>query len=320
MPIIQLYSDDRFSAAPLRYAQSINLYYRSIGYDVPLESLRGRVLDILSCGAGMQSTALGLMSAENALTTIKHPDVPIYDMLLFCDLGEEPVWVYEQVEFIARACRKAGIPFYILYTHLYDDYIQNFGYRYVKSIPFWTLSAEGKKGRWRRACTIVYKIDKMQAFVKYEIMGYKYKGHIRPEHRELHRMHIGFSSEEAHRCSPSRHPLFRHVFPLVKMGKSRADNYAYNLDEWGLETKASACAGCPFHQNYFFHYIKQHYPETYSAVLKLDNILEEREGMLNMRDQMFISKSMKRIRDLSCDECQDAQTFIYHGKEIWNGF
>jgi hypothetical protein len=48
-------------------------------------------MNILSCGAGMQSTALALMSCENANEGRQvHPHVPIYDAVIFADLGEEP--------------------------------------------------------------------------------------------------------------------------------------------------------------------------------------------------------------------------------------
>lgn len=53
-------------------------------------------MKILSCGAGQQSTALALMSCENALSNkTKYPLVPIYDAVLFCDLGGEREWVYK---------------------------------------------------------------------------------------------------------------------------------------------------------------------------------------------------------------------------------
>ena len=78
--------------------------------------IRGvKSVKILSCGAGQQSTALALMSCENALSDkLKYPLVPIYDAVLFCNLGGEREWVYKQVDFIAKQCGMAKIPFYAL--------------------------------------------------------------------------------------------------------------------------------------------------------------------------------------------------------------
>ena len=71
-------------------------------------------MKILSFGAGMQSTALALMSCENAFAKtdgkeLPYPLVPIYDIVIFCDLGLEPVWVRKQADFVRRACETAGI-------------------------------------------------------------------------------------------------------------------------------------------------------------------------------------------------------------------
>ena len=84
-------------------------------------------MKILSFGAGMQSTALALMSCENAIRKTKpYPQVPIYDAVVFCDLGLEPSWVQRQMEFTRRSCESAGIPFYRLDTPLYQDFMKNF--------------------------------------------------------------------------------------------------------------------------------------------------------------------------------------------------
>ena len=65
--------------------------------------------------------------------------------MIFCDLGNEPNWVYEQVNFIKKACDEVKIPFYVLDTHLYTDYIENFGKKRVVSIPFGVLMKTGKR-------------------------------------------------------------------------------------------------------------------------------------------------------------------------------
>ena len=103
----------------------------------------------------MQSTALALISCDQAKGKILHPEVPRYDAVIYCGLGIEPAWVPEQVKFIEAACRDSGIPFYILRSDLYQDYMQNFGVSRVSGMPFWTLNEEGEAGRIaRRACTV----------------------------------------------------------------------------------------------------------------------------------------------------------------------
>lgn len=275
---------------------------------------------ILSCGAGMQSTALALMSCEVRMGKRKYPLVPIYDAVIYCDLGKEPPWVYEQVEFIKRACDNCGIPFYILDTPLYDDYVENFGKNRVSSIPFWSVGPEGKKGKMLRLCTIDHKISAIQKFCRRELLGYRPYQRTRKEDIKAHQMHIGFSKEESHRKTENKHPMYINKFPLIEMGLTRADNYKYIKEVWGLDTKASACNICPFHRNYFFKNLKENHPEDYKDVVFMDKLLEEKQPFTKIQSKLYISRSRKRIQDLTDEECCDAETFAYRGQQIWNGF
>lgn len=277
-------------------------------------------MKILSCGAGMQSSALALMACENAKEPGKHPLVPVYDLIVFCDLGKEPPWVLKQVEFLQRACEDAKIRFEILKAPLYQDYINNFGKRRVVSIPFWTIDENGKKGKMMRNCTMDYKIGLIQQFVRWEILGYRKGQRVKPEDIKAHEMHIGFSVEEKHRCKENPHRMFVNRFPLVEMGLERKDNYSYIRDVWGLETKASACTFCPFHRNYFFQHLKENHSDQYAELLEFDEMLERKQSHTKIRSKLYISRSRKRISQLTPEECQDAECFPYQGQMIWNGF
>jgi hypothetical protein len=277
-------------------------------------------LKMLSCGAGMQSTALALMSCENARYGEKYPLVPVYDAVIFCDLGCEAPWVYVQAEFIGRACKENGIPYYKLDMDLYGDYQRNFGKKRVSSIPFWSIGPDGKKAKMRRHCTIDYKITAIQRFVRSALLGYAKNQRSRPEDIGAHEMHIGFSAEEQSRIFDSRHPFFVNRFPLVEMGLKRPDNYKYILETWGLDTKASACCICPFHRNYFYEYLRRNHKESYEAVVAMDELLEEKQPETKIQSRLFISRSRKRIRELTAADCDDAEMFQYGETLIWNGF
>ena len=114
--------------------------------------------------------------------------------------------------------------------------------------------------------------------------------------------------------------MFVNRFPLVDMGLTRADNYAYIKDVWGLETKASACTFCPFHKNYFFNYLKEHEPKQYAQLVGVDELLRDKNPKPPMDSDLYISRSRKRIVDLTLEDCDDAECFEYFGKQIWNGF
>ena len=278
-------------------------------------------MKILSFGAGMQSTALALMACENA----KNPEtpwplVPVYDVVIFCDLGMEPPWVKDQVEFTRKAYEWAGVKFVVLDSPLYSDFMRNFGERRTISIPWWTIRDDGHKSKMPRNCTVDYKVELISKYVRWELLHYKKGQRLRDEDRKAHEMHMGFSAEESRRCKESPNPMFVNKFPLVEMGLTRADNFAYIKDVWGLETKASACTFCPFHRNQFFSYLKKEEPEEYGRLLKVDELLRDKNPEPPMDSDLFISRSRKRIADLTPEDCQDGEYFDYRGQQVWNGF
>lgn len=282
-------------------------------------------MKILSCGAGMQSTALALMSCENKIAADNghgtvHPLVPIYDAVIFCDLGMEPPWVMAQVHFIRRACESAGIHFKILDSPLYADFMKNFGERRTISIPWWTIKDDGHKSKMPRNCTIDYKVEVISKYVRWELLGYRKGQRLRPADQKAHEMHMGFSFEERRRCRESPNPMFVNRFPLVDLGWTRAESFAYIKDVWGLETRASACTFCPFHKNYFFQHLKENEPAEYARLVEVDHLLRDKNPKPPMDSDLFISRSRKRIEDLTPEDCNDAECFEYCGRQIWNGF
>lgn len=228
------------------------------------------------------------------------------------------------MNFIAEQCNIAKIPFFVLKNkNLKEDYLENYGVARVCTIPFWSLDENGKKGKMTRHCTIDYKIVQMQNFVRWNLLGYRKGERTKPEDIQAHEMHIGFTYEEQQRIFNSKHKLFINKFPMVEMELTRADNYAYVKEHWGLETRGSACLFCPFHSNFFFHECKSNCRKDYETILAIDEKLEHgnpnsRIGVPNSK--VFISKSRKRIRDLKPEECNDAEYFPYKDQQVWNGF
>lgn len=278
-------------------------------------------LSILSYGKGTPSTTLALMSCENAIRGYQvWPEVPVYSAVIYCELHAEPSWVYKQGEFVAKACAQAGIPYYELDSDLYGDFTRNFGRARVASIPFWTLGADGKKGRMPRQCTFDYKIKLIERFVRRELLCYA------PGERAIrfdvhaHEVHMGIMWEERRRAKPSKLTLFKNKYPLVEMGWTRADCFAYNKNTWGLETWASSCVFCPFHTNYYYSYMRENEPENYARALQVDELVEKYQARPPLKCQLFLTKDRKRIRDLTPEVCNDAKCFTCEGELYWDGF
>lgn len=283
--------------------------------------LRWETLNILSCGAGTPSTTLVGMACENAMRGYPvWPAVPVYDAVIFCDLHAEESWVYEQADFAARLCARAGIPFYTLDADLYGDFTRKFGNSRVASIPFWTLDHNGKKGRMPRQCTYDYKIKVIERFVRYELLCYQPRQRTLPLDIHAHQMHMGIMWEERQRAKPSKLTLFENRYPLVDMGWTRPMCYAYNRDVLGLQTRASCCLFCPFHTNYFYSYIREHEPSCYACARRIDELVETHQARPPLKSKLFLSRSRKRLRDLEDKDCRDAKMFQYGQTAIWTGF
>lgn len=173
--------------------------------------LTWQYLDILSYGAGTPSTTLALMSCENVYCgqPYPHPEVPVYDAVIFCDLHGKPSWVYAQAEFTAAICQKVGIPFYCLNAVLYGNFTRSFGRIRTACLPFWTLDGEGKKGRMPRQCTYDYKIKVIERLVRYKLLCYKPKERSLPFDVHAHNLHMGIMWEERRRARESRQTLFK---------------------------------------------------------------------------------------------------------------
>ena len=86
---------------------------------------------------------------------------------------------------------------------------------------------------------------------------------------------MGIMWEERRRAKESKQTLFVNRYPLVEMGWTRAECYAYNKIVWGLATRASYCLFCPYHTNYFYHYIREYEPGCYACALQVDALVEK---------------------------------------------
>lgn len=187
-------------------------------------------MKILSFDAGTQSTALAMMSCENASADWRglerpYPLVPVYDLVTFCVLDCESPWVREPAEFVQRYCKMGGMRYEMLHTPCCQD-----------------LRRDSEENPQHCALDWDHKIDCISQFVRQDVLGYQKDQQLREEDKKAHEIHFGFDFEERHCCKDSQNPMFVHRFPLVDMQFTWADSYAYLLNEWGLDTKVSACA------------------------------------------------------------------------------
>ncbi|AWM39835.1 hypothetical protein GobsT_17950 [Gemmata obscuriglobus] len=244
---------------------------------------------ILNLGAGVQSTALYLLSRE--------PDAKFrFDLAVFADTGEEPTAVYRHLDYLralgapdiwVRAAGKLG-----------DDLVNgrnSTGQRFA-SIPAFTKGPDGKVGIVRRQCTKEYKIDVCERAIRRELLGLKPRQRI-PKGVILHQ-YFGISTDEAARAerAKKRFEGVKHTvphWPLIEMGWSRKDCLAYLKDKLPHEVPKSSCVFCPYRTNQAWLTLKQTDSDGWKRAVEVDRALRDKGSVVTrgFRQELFVHRS-----------------------------
>lgn len=231
------------------------------------------MLKVLSLGAGVQSTAVLLMSCRGLL--------PKLDAAVFADTGWEPKRVYEHLEWLKGEA--SGIPIItVRHRKLRDDLItfirsRTSGKDYTH-VPLYIKNPDGSLGMTRRQCTGRYKIEPVDKAIK---------SMLRERDEETAEVWIGISWDERSRIKKSPVAWKQHVYPLCgpvygneMLGKVwlRGD-----CEDWlkanypERDVPRSACLGCPYHTNREWRRIREDAGE-WADVCEVDEALRRQEN------------------------------------------
>jgi hypothetical protein len=183
-------------------------------------------MNIISLGAGVQSTTMSLMAAEGLLT-------PMPDCAIFADTQWEPAEVYRHLDRLEKA-----LPFPIHRVTRGDlreaalHPTHNFAF-----IPWHLVDENGKTSIGQRECTNQYKLKPIRRKIVELHHGRRKRGETV--------MWLGISLDEAHRMKPSRVQYIENRWPLIEARISRIDCRAW-LAKRGWTAPKSSCIGCPY--------------------------------------------------------------------------
>lgn len=191
------------------------------------------MINIISLGAGVQSSTMALMAAHGEIT-------PMPDAAIFADTGWEPKAVYAHLEKL-----KAALPFpvYTVFSgNIRDDAIAqtNSTGQQFAAIPWHIKMFNGDASMGRRQCTSEYKLHPLYRKVRELLCGKTPKGGCS--------MWVGISTDEASRMKPARVQYIVNSWPLIDAGMSRNDCVLW-LKNHGWDAPKSSCIGCPFHSD-----------------------------------------------------------------------
>ena len=229
------------------------------------------MIEVLNLGAGVQSSAVLLMSIEGLLPKLDHA--------VFADTGWEPAAVYRQLEWLEARAEEAGIKVHRvqLGNIREDDMSGEMRGKKWLSVPYFTLNTEtGAKGQIRRQCTSNYKIKVIEKFMRRNIMGLKPRQRA-PKTAQVNQW-FGISFEERARMRTPTADWSMHFYPLVDMKWDRVTCHQWMKAKGYPDAPRSACIGCPYRSNREWREMKEQRPDEWADAVEFDEAMRCKGG------------------------------------------
>jgi hypothetical protein len=238
---------------------------------------QGPALQVLSHGAGVQSTALLILAARGVFGRL--------DAAVFADTGWEPAATYAHLDRLGReVAAPAGIPLIRVTAGHIRAAALDPAHRFA-SMPLYVLGPDGSAGMARRQCTREYEIDPVKRQLR-AMLGAPPRPDGVPGRVPRGRyavQWVGISADEAHRARTSHRGVAyaRPRWPLLERGLSRADCVEVNASAGFVDVPKSACVGCPFHTNGQWREMRDHSPAEWADAVAFDRSIRAGSARAN---------------------------------------
>ena len=262
-----------------------------------------RPLRILSLGAGVQSTALLLMSIRGVL--------PRLDAAVFADTGAEPPEVYDHLHWLSDAAAVAGVPLHVVSAG-------NLGLAFTESVakgnraasvPLFVLNPDGSQGLMPRQCTADYKLVPVNRKVRELCDG-------KPVD-----VWLGITVDESRRAKASTAAYRRHVFPflgwlgdeLLPRMWTRNDCLNWLAEQFpGRLFPRSACTFCPYRSNAEWRRMREEQPRAWGDAVAFDAAVRSGDHK-RVRGQLYVHRQMVPLAsaDLRDDDDRTGQSHLF---------
>lgn len=269
-----------------------------------------REVNVLSLGAGIQSTTLLVMSCKGVL--------PKLDAVVFADTGFERSATYKHLEKLKDISQGAGIPLYIVDGgNMRMDIIESKKYskeKVIKSwgvMPMYRITKDGKEAMLRRQCTQRYKIRPIERCLKYNILGLK-KGCSAPDNIKVN-MWLGISMDEVQRIRMSKDYWINNTYPLIGIPHNFLEKNFTRTDcvNWLKENfdknpvPRSACIACPYQSNLEWRNIKMNYPKDFGQAVEIEQIIKTGDPETWPAGDVFLHRKCKTLDQIDFRSAED---------------
>jgi hypothetical protein len=251
------------------------------------------VINILSLGAGVQSTTMALMAAHGEIK-------PMPDAAIFADTQSEPQTVYEHLEWL-RSGNVLPFPVHtVTKGSLRNSVTQGVAENRFVSAPFFTSAGNSGGGILRRQCTREYKIDPLNKEMR-RLAGYEPRQRI-PENTV--ECWIGISLDEVIRMKDSRVRWVKNRWPLVEKEMSRHDCLLW-LDRNGYpKPPKSSCTFCPYHSDEMWRELRDNDHASWADAVEVDAAIRD-STTSGVERQVFLHRSLKPLPEVDLTTLED---------------
>jgi len=267
--------------------------------------------NVLSLGAGVQSSCLALMAAKGEIT-------PMPDFAVFADTQAEPQSVYDWLDWL-----EGQLPFPVYRVtkgNLTEESLKvrvsagngkkNKGDTYIrKIIPLFGIEKNGKKtAAIGRACTADYKIQPIMSLIRNKC------GVKNGQKNFTVTQWIGISYDEIQRMKESPKKWMQNRFPLIEKKMRRHDCLQWMKNNGYPEPPRSACYYCPFHSDTEWRRLRDEEPEYFQKAIDFDKeirtVFIENDKYTHM--EVYLHNSCKPLDEIDFDS--DEQK----GQMVWD--
>lgn len=268
------------------------------------------MVQIISLGLGVQSTALYLMSSMGEL--------PRADHAIFSDVGREGKATYRYLDFLMDwQYKNNGIPITVCrHRNLYTDLLETEKGSRFTSIPAFTRNDDGSTGMLRRQCTGEYKITVIDNHIR-DVIYKLPKGSRRP----LTALWHGITLDEIERMSAPKEAWKQNTYPFL--GHALFKNKTGSSLDWakpmtrqevirwyvlhGLPIPPkSSCVFCPYQSDRSWALKKKSAPEDFADAVRIDDAIRNstRKGI---RNPVYLHRSCRPLSEVVFDIEQEEE-------------
>ena len=247
--------------------------------------------NVISLGAGVQSSTMALMASRGELLDIQ------VDFAIFADTQDESKKIYDWLGWLEG---QLSFPVYRVTRGKLSDRslemrVTKDGRRFSKTdIPLYTLSKKGSEGMIPfRSCTADFKIKPILKELRSRC-GIK-RGQKIATVTSL----IGISYDEQQRMKDSRDAWVVNRWPLVELRMRRYDCLEWMKRKGYPEPPRSSCVYCPFHSNKEWRRLEIEEPEEFQKAVKFEKDLQlAKKNSENFHWTPFLHQSRKPLDEI----------------------